>query len=213
MRKIPWAEEFLENDSAVVDARSLRGNWKKTLNKEKLELEIGMGKGDYCLGMSQLFPEIAWIGMEKNPSVAALAVKKFREKPTDNILFIQDDAAFLNEFFEDGELDVIHLNFSDPWPKNRTAKRRLSSPKFIEHYKNVLDDEGEIQMKTDNQLLFEYSLVTFADYGFKLVDVSVDFRREEHDEDVISEYERKFMDKGQPIYRAVWIKGEHKNEI
>lgn len=101
-------------------------------------------------------------------------------------------------------MDVIHLNFSDPWPKKRYAKRRLSSASFLDQYKRILSRNGEIQMKTDNSALFEYSLIEFQNAGFKMVEVSVDYRREKHDEDAITEYEQKFISLGQPIYRCVW---------
>ena len=101
-------------------------------------------------------------------------------------------------------MDVIHLNFSDPWPKKRYAKRRLSSATFLDQYKRILSRNGEIQMKTDNSALFEYSLIEFQNAGFKMVEVSVDYRREKHDEDAITEYEQKFISLGQPIYRCVW---------
>ena len=99
---------------------------------------------------------------------------------------------------------MIHLNFSDPWPKKRYAKRRLSSATFLDQYKRILSRNGEIQMKTDNSALFEYSLIEFQNAGFKMVEVSVDYRREKHDEDAITEYEQKFISLGQPIYRCVW---------
>lgn len=215
MRKLPWAEDFLKEQEVVIkEPSTYAGKWKQLLNKEVLHVEIGTGKGDYWILMSQKQPENGWIGIEKNNNVAALAVRKYTklEEAMKNVAFINDDAENISDWFEKGEVDVIHLNFSDPWPKKRAHKKRLSNEKFIRQYADILNDDGEIQMKTDNSSLFEYSVIEFQKCGWFLHDFSVDFRRNEHDEDAISEYERKFMEKGQPIYRAVWKKYPIKNE-
>lgn len=215
MRKLPWAEDFLKEQEVVIkEPSTYAGKWKQLLNKDVLHVEIGTGKGDYWILMSQKQPENGWIGIEKNNNVAALAVRKYTklEAPMDNVAFINDDAENIQNWFEKGEVDVIHLNFSDPWPKKRAHKKRLSNEKFIRQYADILNEDGEIQMKTDNSSLFEYSIIEFQKCGWFLHDFSVDFRRTEHDEDAISEYERKFMEKGQPIYRAVWKKYPIKNE-
>ena len=114
------------------------------------------------------------------------------------------DTGFIAIEKNESAADVIHLNFSDPWPKKRYAKRRLSSATFLDQYKRILSRNGEIQMKTDNSSLFEYSLIEFQNAGFKMVEISVDYRRDKHDEDAITEYEQKFISLGQPIYRCVW---------
>lgn len=215
MRKLPWAEDFLKEQEVVIkEPSTYAGKWKQLLNKEVLHVEIGTGKGDYWILMSQKQPENGWIGIEKNNNVAALAVRKYTklEEAMSNVAFINDDAENISDWFVKGEVDVIHLNFSDPWPKKRAHKKRLSNEKFIRQYADILNDDGEIQMKTDNSSLFEYSVIEFQKCGWFLHDFSVDFRRNEHDEDAISEYERKFMEKGQPIYRAVWKKYPIKNE-
>ena len=105
-------------------------------------------------------------------------------------------------------MDVIHLNFSDPWPKKYTHKRRLSNERFLQLYDRILKDSGQIIMKTDNQDLFESSILYFTEFGFKITEFSVDFRRKEHPEDAITEYEQRFMDIGQPIYRVIVVKSE-----
>lgn len=210
MRNLPWAKDYLnEHDIVIKDAEQKAGSWKQFLNCDVLHVEIGTGKGDYWTKMSSMYPQFGWIGIEKNTSVAALAVKKYDglENKNSHMAFIQEDAADISKWFGEKEIDVIHLNFSDPWPKKRNAKRRLTHAGFLARYEEVLSDDGKIIMKTDNSGLFEYSLVSFAQYGFILDEVSVDFRRVEHPEDVITEYERNFMDKGQPIYRAIWKKG------
>lgn len=215
MRKLPWAEDFLKEQEVVIkEPSTYAGKWKQLLKKDVLHVEIGTGKGDYWILMSQMQPENGWIGIEKNNNVAALAVRKYTnlEELMSNVAFINDDAENIRDWFEKGEVDVIHLNFSDPWPKKRAHKKRLSNEKFIRQYADILNDDGQIQMKTDNSSLFEYSIIEFQKCGWFLHDFSVDFRRNEHDEDAISEYERKFMEKGQPIYRAVWKKYPIKDE-
>lgn len=214
MRKLPWAEEFLAEAEVVVkQPQENVGKWKELLACETLHVEVGTGKGDYWIQMAQQYADEGWIGIEKNSSVAALAVCKYTklENPGKNMLYIQNDAESIQSWFAEGEVDVLHLNFSDPWPKKRAHKKRLSNRKFIEQYAHILNENGEIQMKTDNSSLFEYSLLEFQNAGWFLWDVSVDFRRCEHAEDVITEYEHRFMEKGQPIYRAVWKKKMKEN--
>lgn len=206
MRKLKWAAAFLTDSKMVIqDPAKYQGIWKKQFHKEELHIEIGSGKGDYWIKMSDLYPEILWIGIEKNEGAAALAIKKSGEV-SGNRRFIYQDAKDIDSWFAAQEVDVIHLNFSDPWPKNRTKKRRLSHPSFLKKYDSILKQNGQIIMKTDNSSLFEYSILEFQNQNYQLADISVDFRREIHDEDVISEYESKFMEQGKPIYRAVWQK-------
>lgn len=207
MRNLPWAKDYLnEHDIVIKDAEQKAGSWKQFLNCDVLHVEIGTGKGDYWTKMSSMYPQFGWIGIEKNTSVAALAVKKYDglENKNSHMAFIQEDATDISKWFGDKEIDVIHLNFSDPWPKKRAHKKRLSSDSFIKMYDQVLADDGEIQMKTDNEQLFEFSILAFQNAGWKLIDFTVNYRRDQHDEDAITEYEARFMNLGQPIFRAVW---------
>lgn len=209
MRKLPWAEDFLKEQSVVVeDPTTYKGKWKSLLACDELHVEIGTGKGDYWTKMAQLYPEYGWIGIEKNTNVAALAVRKFSNMngKKEHMRYINKDAKDLQTWFAEHEVDVIHLNFSDPWPKKRAHKKRLSNVSFIEQYATILKEDGELQMKTDNSSLFEYSVLEFQKANWYLHEFSVDYRRVEHEEDVITEYEHRFMEKGQPIYRAVWKK-------
>ena len=209
MRKLPWAESYMEQAPIVVhDGKALRGNWKKVLDCKCLHVEIGCGKGDYLLEMSLHKPQEGWIGIEKDINVAAIAARKYdqREQKSDRVKLICADAAELDEWFEEGEIDVLHLNFSDPWPKKRAHTKRLSHAAFVERYQRILQTQGEIQMKTDNAGLFEFSLLQFQEGGWFLHEISVDYRREMHEEDAISEYEQRFLSLHQPIYRAVWRK-------
>lgn len=206
MRRIKWAAEYLqESDSIVRHPEKQAGKWKTAANS-RLHIEIGTGKGSYSWKMASMNPEDTFVAIEKNESAAGLAAKKYDTAPLENLRLIYGDAAEIDTWFGPGEVDVIHLNFSDPWPKKRNAKRRLSSPGFLEQYRKILAEHGEIQMKTDNADLFEYSVLSMLQAGFRLEDISVDFRREQHDEDATTEYEEKFIAAGQPIYRSVWRK-------
>lgn len=206
MRKVKWATDYLPSAKCLIkDPQNQAGKWKQKLNTKTLHIEIGCGKGNYSLDMAKMYPDCGFIAIEKNESAAGIAAKKYDEDVNEkHLLLIQDDASSLSEWFDENEVDVIHLNFSDPWPKKRYAKRRLSSATFLDQYKRILSKNGEIQMKTDNSSLFEYSLIEFQNAGFKMVEISVDYRREKHDEDTITEYEQKFISLGQPIYRCVW---------
>ncbi len=206
MRKIPWAVEYLEQAQCRIKVpEQYKGKWKQFLDTEVLHVEIGCGKGNYSLGMSKLYPQEGFVAIEKNDSAAGVATKKYdTDTEKGKLCLIRGDAQALNEWFDKQEIDVIHLNFSDPWPKKRYAKRRLSNTRFLEQYKEVLALDGQIQMKTDNAKLFAYSLLEFQNAGFQMIDVNVDYRKEPHPEDVQTEYEEKFIAKGQPIYRCVW---------
>ncbi len=208
MRKKQWAEPFLQEHSEIVieDPQLLCGKWKQKLDCEKLHVEIGSGKGDYWCKMSSMYSEEGWIGIEKNRSVAAVAVRKALDLKNERMFFIAQDAQSIEAWFDEGEIDVLHLNFSDPWPKKGNHKRRLSHSNFLKKYDKILSEDGSIIMKTDNKDLFEFSLVEFSKEDWLMKEVSVDFRRMPHDEDAISEYEAKFMAQGMPIYRAIFVK-------
>ena len=210
MRKKKWAEPYLEShsDYVLANPEKYKGKWHENLDCSILHVEIGTGKGDYLLNMSKMYPTEGWIGIEKDRSVAAVAARKAIDSGIDSThrRMIALMAENLEDWFEDQEIDILHLNFSDPWPKKKTHKKRLSSSTFLKMYSHILSDKGEIRMKTDNKDLFEDSVLYFLQNGFTFKEFSVDYRREDHEEDVITEYEQKFMDLGQPIYRLVAIK-------
>ncbi|MEG0423287.1 MAG: tRNA (guanosine(46)-N7)-methyltransferase TrmB [Erysipelotrichaceae bacterium] len=211
MRKLKWAKEHLEKSSVVIqEPLTCAGKWRFLLNSDIVHIEIGTGKGDYWVNMAAMYPSEGFIGVEKNESAAALSTRKYEEQPATNMKFIHQDAQAIDTWFEEGEVDVIHLNFSDPWPKRRTQKRRLSDRNFVQKYERILKSEGELIMKSDNASLFEFSLQEFSQMNWIIKEVWVDFRSQEHAEDAISEYEKKFMDKGQPIYRVIFQKPKHK---
>ena len=207
MRNKPWVEAFLADFSTEVlinDPISYKGSWHQILACDKLHVEIGTGKGDYWLTMAEQYPRDGWIGIEKERNVAAMALKKSLSVNLKNIKYILNDADKISEWFAIDEIDVIHLNFSDPWPKKRNTKKRLTHDSFLDQYRLILKDDGQIIMKTDNQKLFEYSLLNMQ-ATWQLVDVWLCFRQSEQ-LDAITEYEKKFMEEGKPIYRAIWQK-------
>ena len=207
LRKKQWSEEVFEINKkyTVNEFETIRNHWKEVMGVDTLHLEIGAGKGDYWHLLSLQHPTRGFVAMEKDYTASSIALKKLEEYPQTNKRFIYDDAKKLNEMFGPNEVDVVHLNFSDPWPKLRHEKRRLSYKDKLDDYYEILSDNGEIWMKTDNQSLFNYSLVSVSNHKFQLIEVDVDFRKDEK-EDPMSEYERKFVNLGQPIYRAVWRK-------
>lgn len=206
MRKKPWANDMISQrtDCVIDDPASLAGKWKETFGFGELIVEIGAGKGDYWISMGNNNPEQLWVAVEKDHSAAGLALKKSIDQTGKNMKFIVADAAEIGSWFGEGEVDRIHLNFSDPWPKRSHRKRRLTHEGFLNEYRRILVSGGTIVMKTDNAQLFEYSLLSFGDNGWKLQEVSVDYRRQQHPEDAITEYENRFMELGQPIYRGIW---------
>ena len=209
MRKKKWSEPWLKEheDYIFTVPTNQKGNWREILNSEELHLEIGMGKGDYLIGMSNLYKDCGWIGLEKDVSAAATAARKVIDNGIDisNNRMICTDAINLEEWFDENEINVIHLNFSDPWPKKKYHKRRLSSETFIESYRKLLVNNGLIIMKTDNEDLFDSSIESFNNNHFIVKEINRDYRSEAHDEDSITEYESKFISEGKPIYRLVAI--------
>lgn len=213
MRKKKWAEPYIaeHTEFAVPDPAEYMGRWKQLLNCETLHVEIGMGKGDYLHQMACAYPEEGWVGIEKDRSAAAVALRKLVEQEAytgERERIIVGDAERIMEWFAPGEINVIHLNFSDPWPKTYTHKRRLSSARFLERYKVLLAEHGSIRMKTDNVGLFEDSVLYFLENGFTFTEFSVDYRRNPHPEDAITEYENRFMELGQPIYQLCAVMQE-----
>ena len=163
-------------------------------NDNPMHLEIGMGKGKFILEMALKYPNINFIGVEKYSSVASVAIKKIREIKPDNLRILIMDAKNLEEILK-GKVDTIYLNFSDPWPKDRHAKRRLTARNFLESYDKLFKGSPHIVMKTDNDNLFQYSLESFKEYGYKINKISYDLHSETLD-NVETEYEEKFSKDG-----------------
>lgn len=200
LRRIKGIEEKIKEygDVIVFDPTSLKGKWKERFNNTNpIYLEIGMGKGNFICKSAKLNPDINYIGCEISDSVAYLASKKIRG--TSNILVINSDAMKLDEIFSEGEISKIYLNFSDPWPKKKHEKRRLTSKMFLDKYKELLGKGREIELKSDNRHFFEYSVMMFNKEGFEIEELSLDLHSDYSDV-VTTEYEDKFTSLNQPIY-------------
>lgn len=204
-RNKPWADDFLQNNPQLIitNPAEHKNKWQSIFgNNHPIHIEIGTGKGQFLTGMAKQYPEINFIGIELAKSIVVTAAQKVIESELDNILLLNENAEDINEIFAEYEIDGIYLNFSDPWPKNRHEKRRLTFHSFLKKYEEILVPSGEVIFKTDNRGLFEYSLVSFSDYGMKLEEVNLDLHAIDDPENVMTEYEEKFSAKGQVIYRC-----------
>lgn len=207
LRNIKGAEEFIANSEFVVQVpEEQRGKWNGFFkNTNPIHIEIGMGKGKFIHRLAEQNPDINYIGIELFSSVLYRAIEKRQELDLPNLYFIRMDAKNLCEVFDEGEISQIYLNFSDPWPKARHAKRRLTSPIFLALYDKVLKRDGVVCFKTDNRDLFDYSVETISETKpWQLKDVTYDLHHSEFAEgNVMTEYEEKFSSKGMPIHRLV----------
>lgn len=201
-----WADPLIAEhpEMMVTNAADWKGKWQQRFEKQQpIHLEVGMGKGQFIIGMAKAHPEYNFIGLEIQRTVAAIALKKaLSEEPLPNLQLICGDGEDLDTFFEPHEIDRLYLNFSDPWPKKRHAKRRLTYKTFLANYQEILKDQGAIELKTDNMGFFEFSLQSMNNYGMHFDGVWLDLHNsEENEHNVETEYEQKFAAKGQPIYK------------
>ena len=215
LRKVKGAAETIAAHPNIVvqNEKELKGNWQSVFEKEQpLYIEVGMGKGQFVIGMAQKNPHLNFIGIEKFDSVMVRALEKVIEAgELPNLKLLIIDADELTEIFEENEVAGVYLNFSDPWPKPRHAKRRLTHENFLKLYQTIMKEDGAIRFKTDNRLLFEYSLASLSQYGMILQDVALDLhKREDLEWNVMTEYEQKFSAKGQPIYRLEAVFAQEK---
>ena len=204
LRNVPGAREtIIESDFSIQEPKTYRGKWEEEFgNKNPIHIEVGMGKGRFILEMAERNPEINYIGIEKYSSVLVRAVEKTEEFVGKNLRLIRMDAEEIEEVFAPGEVGRIYLNFSDPWPKDRHAKRRLTSTRFLERYHHILVPEGRVIFKTDNRDLFDFSLEQIKEAGWILENCTYDLHNSEFNEgNVMTEYEEKFSAKGNPICR------------
>lgn len=203
-RKKPWiAEAILEYRDEYVylgDSEKNKGQWRSIFGGKPISLEIGCGKGAFITGMAELYPQRAFIGVETQTDIAYYAAKLAKEKGLTNVKIICGNAAYLEEWFELGEISAMYLNFSDPWPKARTAKRRLTYRGFLAKYHNILGSGAHLRFKTDNDLLFAFSLEEFEAYGVDIVACTNDLHHsQEYENPVQTEYERRFSALGKKI--------------
>jgi tRNA (guanine-N7-)-methyltransferase len=205
LRHKPWAKEMLLEYSQYVIAspESYKGKWSEIFgNTNPIHIEVGTGKGQFITGMAKANPDINYIGIELQDRVIVGALERIIDDPISNVRLLNQNAEDLTTFFENGEITRVYLNFSDPWPKIRHEKRRLTYKNYLELYKQILIEDGEIHFKTDNQGLFEYSLMSFSHFGLRLNYVSLDLHKSEFEGNIMTEYEEKFSKKGQRIYRS-----------
>ena len=210
LRNIPGADDvILSHPIATKNGKERKGKWKQIFgNENPIYIEIGMGKGQFLLTLAKQNPEINYVGIERYSSVLLRALEKFDTEEyceLKNIRFICMNAFELPEVFEYGEVDKIYLNFSDPWPKSRHSDRRLTSPKFFGQYDKVLAKEGVVEFKTDNRGLFEFSLESVEEAGWKLLAHTFDLHHNEEMNvgNVMTEYEEKFSSMGNPIHKLI----------
>lgn len=208
LRNIPGAEEAVSNSEfCIQEPETLKGKWAEFFgNDNPLHIEIGMGKGRFIMDLAALNPDINYIGIERYTSVLLRAVQKMDENPLPNVHFLCIDAATLPDIFDKQEVDRIYLNFSDPWPKDRHARRRLTSRQFLERYDQFLASDGRIEFKTDNQDLFTFSLQEIEESSVWNLDAST---RDLHNDaalnegNIMTEYEEKFSSIGNPICKLI----------
>ncbi|MDD7404070.1 MAG: tRNA (guanosine(46)-N7)-methyltransferase TrmB [Butyribacter sp.] len=211
LRNIRGAQEkILENPYTIqtdgLNGDDYKGLWQDKIfgNHNPVHIEIGMGKGQFITQLALEHPGINYIGIEKYSSVLVRALEKRETLETDNLIFMRMDAEDLTSYFAPGEVDRIYLNFSDPWPKDRHAKRRLTSTNFLERYDKVLSPDGYIQFKTDNRPLFDFSLEQLDEAGWIKDEVNFDLHKDgPAPNNIMTEYEMKFYQMGNPICRLV----------
>ncbi len=203
LRRKPWIERAMEgvlNDTLFMEnIEQFKGHWQEIFPGKKLCLEIGCGKGRFTIGMAELNPDKAFIGIETQHGVAYFPARAAQEKKLDNVRILCANAENLLDWFEPGEIKELYLNFSDPWPKARHAKRRLTHRNFLAKYAQLLGKGGHLRFKTDNRGLFDFSVEEFKEFGLEIVALSYDLHHSEYENAVQTEYEQKFSALGTPI--------------
>ena len=208
LRNIPGADEVVANSTfCIQNPNEHKGSWSKDFgNDNPIHIEIGMGKGRFLMDLAALNPNINYIGIERYTSVLLRAVQKIEENPLPNVRFLCVDAATLPEIFAEEEVNRIYLNFSDPWPKDRHARRRLTSSEFLARYDQFLAKNGRLEFKTDNVGLFDFSLEEINNSDVWHIDVHTYDLHEDpmlNFGNVMTEYEEKFSSKGNPICKLI----------
>lgn len=209
LRHVKGAEEMIETSEFIEkNPEQWKERWKEFFqNENPIHLEIGTGKGRFITTLAQQNPNINYIGIEKFSSVLVRALEKQQENPLPNLIFLREDAQRITEFFGKGEVSRIYLNFSDPWPKDRHAKRRLTSIEYLKRYDEILKVDGDVQFKTDNLPLFTFSLEQIEEAGWKIVDKTLDLKHSKIAEgNVMTEYEERFSEKGNPICKLIAVR-------
>ncbi len=201
LRNVKGAKEQINNSSyVIVNPEQHIGQFKKLFNNDnELHIEIGMGKGKFIIENALKYPHINFIGIEKFDSVLVRAIESIKED-IPNLKLLRFDATEIEKIFKN-EIDVVYLNFSDPWPKNRHEHRRLTSLEFLNRYEKIFKNKKNIIMKTDNRKLFEFSVMSLANFGYTIQNLSLDLYNDDIKDNVQTEYEKKFHELGFPIYK------------
>ena len=207
LRNVPGSREAIaESEFSVNNPEEYKGRWSELFgNSNPIRIEIGMGKGKFITELAQQNPDVNYIGIEKFSSVLIRAIEKVSDSEIKNLLFIRMDAENIEKIFAPEEIDRIYLNFSDPWPKDRHAKRRLTSTQFFGRYDKVLKKDGVVEFKTDNEMLFDFSLEQIPMAGWELAAVTRDLHNDKDmcQGNVMTEYEERFSKKGNPIHKLI----------
>lgn len=207
LRNIPGARDVIAESKYVVhDFFEAKGKWREIFgNDNPVRIEIGMGKGKFLYKMAALNPDINYVGIEKFSSVLLRAIQKQEEEPLNNLLFIRMEAEEIADVFANEEVDRIYLNFSDPWPKDRHAKRRLPSRQFLSRYDTFLKRDGVIEFKTDNRDLFDFAVEEVKEAGWKMEAVTYDLHNDAvlNEGNIMTEYEERFSSMGNPICKYI----------
>jgi len=205
LRNIRGAKEKVDSSEYVIlEPELYKGKWNTLFeNSNPINLEIGMGRGNFIMRLAALNPDINYIGIEKYTSVILRAVEKREEIELKNLYFINYNAESINEIFGKGEIEKIYLNFSDPWPKDRHAKRRLTSKEFLSRYDKCLRKDGHVIVKTDNRALFDFTLEQAKEVGWITDEITYDLHKSSYIQgNIMTEYEEKFVAEGKPIHRT-----------
>lgn len=207
LRNVPGArEDIAKHELAINEPENKKGKWNEEFgNNNPIQLEIGMGKGLFLTTLAQQNPNINYVGIEKYSSVLVRALEKCEDLELENIRFIRMEAEYIEDVFDKGEVDKIYLNFSDPWPKDRHTKRRLTSVQFLKRYDTILKKDGVVEFKTDNDDLFEFSVEQVPEAGWEIIAKTWDLHNDEEmvKGNVMTEYETKFSKLGHPIHKLV----------
>jgi tRNA (guanine-N7-)-methyltransferase len=204
LRKKSWVPDALREYREIVFAEAdIRpGEWLARCGGQEVHVEIGTGRGSFITGMAQNYPDRLFVGIEATPDVVYDAVRKATAKELNNVRLMVFNAQTIDYLFAPGEVDRLYLNFSDPWPKRRHAKRRLTHAEFLTKYRKIIKPGGSIWFKTDNAGLFEFSLNSFADFGLRLSQITFDLHTSDFTGNVMTEYEKRFTAKGAKIFRC-----------
>ena len=207
LRNVTGSREVIAaSDLVVHEPQAYRGKWHEVFgNHNPIRLEIGMGKGRFIMDLARNNSDINYVGIEKYSSVLIRGIQKLEADPLHNLYFIRMEAEEITAVFGAGEVDRIYLNFSDPWPKDRHAKRRLPSREFLRRYDEILIPEGVIEFKTDNHDLFQFALEELEPAGWHLEQMTEDLHHDAQmmQDNIMTEYEERFSAKGNPIYKYV----------